>query len=147
MSNTVARLAASILGVGENRIWLDPSGAERVRDALTRDDVRGLIKDGLVKAKRAYGVSRARARKKQEGKRKGRRRGMGSRRGTRNAREGAKKKWMAHVRLQRRTLSELSKGGKIVPADYRRVYNMIKGGAFRGKAALLTYLKEKIVKV
>ena len=43
------RLAAEVLGVGESRIWLDPDKVTDVANAITREDVRGLIKDGTVK--------------------------------------------------------------------------------------------------
>ena len=38
------RLAAEILGVGESRIWIDPNRIEDVADAITREEIRGLIK-------------------------------------------------------------------------------------------------------
>lgn len=140
-------MAADILGVGESRVWIDPNGGERVRDALTRDDVRSLIKDGVLKALPSHGVSRLRAREKQEGKRKGRRRGKGSRKGTVKARSDPKKEWMAKVRLQRSILRKLRDDKQIEGQAARKVYRMVKGGAFRGKGALLAYLKEnKLVK-
>lgn len=147
MGNTIRRLAASILGCGESRLWINPAEGKRVDDALTRDDVRTLIKDGVIKAHPVFGVSRVRGRKKQEGKRKGRRRGMGSRKGTASARSSDKTEWMARVRKQRGILSRLRSEKKIEKTSVRKVYNMVKGGAFKGKGTLLAYLKEnKILK-
>lgn len=147
MAKTVRRIAATLLGVGESRIWIDPENMQKVGEALTRDDVRKLIADGIIKAQPSMGVSRARGRKKQEGKRKGRRRGHGSRKGTANARQPGKKLWMARVRLQRKTLAAIRDKGEIETSASRKVYSMIKGGAFKGKASLMTYLKEnKLIK-
>ncbi len=147
MSNTIRRIASSLLKAGESRIWIDPESAQRVKDALTRDDVRKLIADGIVRAKPTMGTSRLRGREKQEGKRKGRHRGMGSRKGTAKARMPQKKQWMARVRLQRKILAALRDGKKIETGASRKVYSMIKGGAFKGKATLLAYLKEnKLIK-
>lgn len=142
MAKTVRRIAADLLDVGESRIWIDPENMQKVGEALTRDDVRKLIADGIIKVLHSMGVSRARGRRKQEGKRKGRRRGHGSRKGTANARQPGKKLWMARVRLQRKTLADLRDKKQIDTAATRKVYSMIKGGAFKGKASLMTYLKE-----
>ncbi len=139
---TIRRLAASVMGVGENRIWFDPANIGRIHEALTRDDVRGLIKEGLIAAEPERGVSRFRARARAEGKRVGRRRGHGSRKGTAAARADPKTVWMAKVRLQRRILRNLNANEEIKPEAVRTVYGMIKGNAFRGKGALAVYLKE-----
>jgi len=45
---TVRRLAADILGVGENKVWISPEKISEVSSALTRDDVRALIKQGTI---------------------------------------------------------------------------------------------------
>ncbi|MDE1797925.1 MAG: 50S ribosomal protein L19e [Candidatus Micrarchaeota archaeon] len=140
--HTIRRLAASVMGVGENRIWFDPANLGRIREALTRDDVRNLVKEGLIRAEPARGVSRFRARERQAGKRVGRRRGHGSRKGTSAARSPPKGVWMAKVRLQRKILRNLTANAEIKPEAVRSVYGMIKGNAFRGKGALAVYLKE-----
>lgn len=139
---TIRRLAADILGVGESRVRFEPASIKRIEEALTRDDVRALIKERLVFALPVKGVSRHGARERAEGKRVGRRRGHGSRKGTRNARVAPKDVWMAKVRSQRHMLAGLKAKGDIKPEAVRKVYMMIKGSAFRGKAALATYLKE-----
>ena len=40
---TVRRLAADILGVGENRIWIDPENLDRIAEAMTREEVRACL--------------------------------------------------------------------------------------------------------
>ncbi len=75
------RLAAEVLGVGESRIWLDPEKLTDVANAITREDVRGLIKDGTVKHKQAQGISRGRARGNDAKRKKGHKTGQGTRKG------------------------------------------------------------------
>ncbi|MFH1285649.1 MAG: 50S ribosomal protein L19e [Candidatus Micrarchaeota archaeon] len=139
-SKTIRRLAASVLGVGENRIKMSPTETTRLNEALTREDVRGLIRDGVVYAEAKKGVSRARGRRKHEQKKKGRRRGVGSRKGGKYSKVSRKEIWMSKVRAQRRVLRELDADGKLKSESFRSVYLMIKGGAFKGKAQLESYL-------
>jgi len=140
--NTIRRLAASIMGIGENKIRFDPEAMTRINEALTRDDIRGLIDEGIIYALPLRGVSRAGARKRAVAKRKGRQSGHGNRKGTFKARSDSKKTWMAKVRSQRKVLRKLRDDGAIAQTSARKIYTMIKGNAFRGKAVLMTYLKE-----
>jgi ribosomal protein L19E len=56
------RLAAEILKVGETRVWIDPERIDYVETAITREEVRKLIHEKVVKSLPEKGVSRARAR-------------------------------------------------------------------------------------
>jgi len=132
---TQRRLAASILGVGENRIWMDPARAEEISSAITRRDVERLIREGVIKARPVRGISRGR---KREGKR-----GPGSRKGSWGARLPEKERWMRRVRALRKRLKELRDSGKISRSEYRRLYRRVSGGYFRTKAHLEAYLKER----
>jgi len=62
--STQKRLAASVLDVGESRIWInpDPEVAGELADAITREDIRSQIEAGNIKAKPKKGNSRARYR-------------------------------------------------------------------------------------
>lgn len=46
------RLASKILKCGEGRVWIDPAKMSQVDEAITREDVRKLIGEGAIKAKR-----------------------------------------------------------------------------------------------
>ena len=140
--NTIRRLASSVMGIGENKIRFMPDQMTRINEALTRDDVRGLVEEGIIYALPLRGVSRAGARQRAIAKRKGRQSGHGNRKGTFKARSDSKATWMAKVRSQRKVLRELRAKGEIAQASSRKIYTMIKGNAFRGKAVLMTYLKE-----
>ncbi|MEM0475285.1 MAG: 50S ribosomal protein L19e [Candidatus Norongarragalinales archaeon] len=133
---TVRRLAGRILGAGESRVRI--LDAKRASEALTRDDVRALIREGAIVAKQRKGVGRAKARFKHFRVHSGRRRGRGSKKG--GVRSCEKRKWISLVRALRRALA--FQRGKISSRDYRRVYGMIKGGFFRNKKQLAEFLRE-----
>ena len=54
------RLAASIMRCGVNRVWFDPERLSDIENAISREDLRGLITDGVIKAHQKKGVSRDR---------------------------------------------------------------------------------------
>jgi large subunit ribosomal protein L19e len=124
-------MAADLLKCGESRVWMDPAAGERIGRAITRNDVRGLMADGLIR----------KAREKKNRREEGGKQGAGSRKGAAGARTGPKQKWLHIIRPQRRLLAELRP--KMAPHTYRQVYLLVKGGAFRSKAHLQTYVKEK----
>ena len=134
------RLAAEILKVGLNRVWIDPDRMEEVESAITREEIRKLIHEGAIRALKKKGVSRARARIIHEKKRKGLRRGPGSRSGTRKARLPRKRMWMMRIRALRRRLRELKSRRLIVEGAYRRLYIMAKSGAFKSIAEMERYI-------
>lgn len=140
--NTVRRIAAGILSVGENKVRFKPEANSKISEALTREDVRGLVADGSVYAIARRGVSRIRGRENMDQKRKGRRSGRGSKKGTHSARLHPKEHWIAKVRSQRRHLRALIGAKKLAEGQSRRIYMMIKGNAFKGVSALETYLKD-----
>lgn len=134
------RLAAQVLKVGEGRVWIDPEATEDIAAAITREDIRGLIKEGVIKKKPIKGVSRGRARVRAIQKSLGRRRGPGSRKGAKGARRGKKQLWIIKIRALRRRLKELRSGGYVDKTTYRRLYNKAKGGEFRNVTHLNDYL-------
>ncbi len=71
------RLAASVLNVGVNRVWIDPEMADNVEAAITRQEIKKLINDGAIKAAPEKGLSKGRARAQAAKKKAGRRRGRG----------------------------------------------------------------------
>lgn len=135
------RLAAQIMNVGQNRIWIDPEKTDDVETAMTRDEIRRFIHEGTIKSLPAVGVSRGRARVLHEKKKKGRRTGPGSRTGSGHARISKKRAWMSKIRALRKRLREL-KTKKIIPESaYRKLYGMAGSGRFESVADLDRYLK------
>ncbi|MCD6300669.1 MAG: 50S ribosomal protein L19e [Staphylothermus sp.] len=136
------RLAAEILGVGESRIWIDPNRIEDVADAITKEEIRGLIKDGVIQVRPVHSNSRERWRKRHLQRKKGRRRGYGKRKGKKTARKDKKEEWMNRIRKIRRFLRYLRDNGVIDRKTYRRLYMLAKGGTFHSLASLKHYMKE-----
>jgi len=141
-TNTVRRIASEVLGVGESKVRFQTDSIKKIEDALTREDVRALVKEGAIYAIAKRGVSRVRGMGKRSQIKKGRRGGMGSRKGTPSARLDAKGAWIAKVRAQRRFLAALVEKKQIAPEYVRKVYLMIKGNAFKSVKILETYLKD-----
>ncbi|MEM3677037.1 MAG: 50S ribosomal protein L19e [Candidatus Bathyarchaeia archaeon] len=126
------RLAAELLKVGESRIWIDPGSIERVEAAITRDEIKRLIHEGVIRRLPERGVSKGRVRSKP------RRRGPGSRKGSTIDR---KTLWINRIRRLRRILKRLRDSKKISKDIYRRLYLLAKGGAFRSASHLKEYIE------
>jgi len=136
-------IVARMLGCSKKKIKFDSEHLSDIKEAVTKGDLKSLIKKGYISIEKDKGVSKGRARKKKKQKRKGRRKGEGSRKGKGWARMGGKKKiWMTHVRAQRRMLKKLRDKGRIEKESFREVYKKISGGAFRSVKHMLLYLEE-----
>ena len=139
---TRKRLAASILKVGLNRVWIDPEQIEEVSRAITREGVKQLINNGAIKAKPKKGISSYRSKKIAEQKSKGKRKGRGSIKGAKYARTPKKQQWMKTIRALRKDLKEMRDADEIDATTYRKLYKMAKGGAFRSKSYMKTYARD-----
>ncbi len=134
---TIKRLAADILGVGRNRVRirneLSDGEQKQLMEAITRINVRDLVKDKIIYAKEKKG----KAKKKKE-----RKRTTGRKRGKVNAIISGKDKWMSRVRSLRKYLNILISQGELGKEHKRSIYLKIKGNLFRSKAAMHAYLKD-----
>ena len=137
------RMAAKILKIGENRVWIDPERADEVELAITREEIRRLIHEKAIRKIPEKGVSRARARVIHEKKKKGKRRGAGSRTGSHGARVPKKEAWMKKIRAQRKRLRELKERHAITETVYRRLYVLAKSGSFRSVSDLERYIEDR----
>ena len=133
------RLAADVLGVGEDRIILNPEAQDLIQDAITRSTIRGLVGMGGIKVAPVKGVSRGRARASHE---KGKSRGHGSFRGTKTARMPRKTIWVTKVRALRWRLKVARERNEISKDQYRKLYRQVKGGQVRGVKHLIEIMKE-----
>ncbi len=135
------RLASQILGIGQNRVWIDPARVEDVEGAITREEVRKLIHEKIIQRLPDKGVSRGRAKTILEKKRKGRRKGPGSYGGSGHATVTKKEAWMLKIRSLRRRLRELKATRIITETTYTQYYRMAGSGRFNSVAELERFLK------
>jgi len=132
MSNlrTQKRIAARVLGIGESRVWVNPAAATDIAQAMTREDVRGLIEQGLIQERPKTVLTRQRAKERVERRKKRHGVGHGKRKGSASGRKSSKEKWMGKIRAQRNFIRGLKVKKVITPQIYRQYYLRAKGGSF-----------------
>jgi len=134
------RIASELLKCGISRIKI--TDEKEAAEALTRNDVKMLVKKGVIYKEKKKGTSKFRSKKIREQKDKGRRLGPGSRKGTLGARKDSKTEWIEIVRPLRRLLREMRDAEQITKKDYKDLYMRVKGVFFRNKKHMLSYMKE-----
>ncbi|MDG7008127.1 MAG: 50S ribosomal protein L19e [Nitrososphaerota archaeon] len=134
------RLAASVLGVGQDRIIFNDEYSDLIQDAITRSTIRGLVGFGAIRVAPEKGVSRGRFRTKSRKLKRGR--GTGSTEGTATARNPRKSVWISKVRALRWRLKVAKDRKDISSEAYKRLYKQVKGGQVRGVKHLLDLMKE-----
>ena len=134
------RLAASVLGVGVDRIVFDDEYSDLIQDAITRSTIRGLVGFGAIRVAPEKGVSRGRFRAKSRKLKRGR--GAGSTEGSATARNPRKDQWIRKVRALRWRLKVAKDRKEISPKDYKKLYKQVKGGQIRGVKHLFDLMKE-----
>lgn len=139
--NSQRRLAAQILKVGLNRVWINPEQIDDVEVAITREEIKKLIHEKIIVSLPRKGVSRSRAKAVREKKRLGRRKGAGSRTGSGRAKISKKEAWMSRIRSLRKRLRELKSRRVITENTYRKLYGIAGSGKFESVAELERYLK------
>lgn len=135
------RMAADIMDCGESRVWIDPDAQGEVAEAITREDVREMVNVGIIREKEKQGVSRSRARERDEKRDYGHQKGPGTRKGKAGARSDSKDEWKDDIRAQRRALKEMREEGEITPSEYRDLYDRAKGGEFRSVRYLRNHVE------
>ncbi len=134
------QLAARVLKCGVSRVRI--KAEKEVEEAITREDIRNLIKKNLIWKIQKRGQVRAQSRLRLAQRKKGRKKGFGSKKGKAGARNSGKRHWIRTIRSVRKALKKLKETGAIENRLYRRLYLMAKGGTFKSRRHLLSYLKE-----
>ncbi|EHK01765.1 50S ribosomal protein L19e [Candidatus Haloredivivus sp. G17] len=103
-----------------------------------------MIEGGAISKKDEKGTSKARAKHNKKQKAKGLRKGHGNRKGSKNARKGSKGKWMEKIRAIRTRLKEMRDEEEVTDEEYRKLYDMSKGGFFRDVKHLENHVENKL---
>jgi len=135
------RLAAQIMKCGVNRVKMNPNNLSDISEAVTRNDVKKLIKEGIIEARPRGGISTGRRKYNQEQKDGGKRKGHGSRKGKKYARYPRKRRWISTIRPIRRTLKEYRETGVIGDETYRYYYKHASGGMFRSVSHMRCHME------
>ncbi|MGB9675393.1 MAG: 50S ribosomal protein L19e [Candidatus Nanoarchaeia archaeon] len=131
-------LAAKVAKVGISRVRFNPENLKEIKEALTKADIKGLIKKGAIIILPKTTPSRVRAKARHAQRLRGRQRGPGSKK---KAKISKKELWVMKVRALRKLASKLKDQNKITPKTYNDIRAKIKGNFFRDKAHLLLYLE------
>ncbi|HKZ45411.1 MAG TPA: 50S ribosomal protein L19e [archaeon] len=134
MTSLQKRLAAKVLKVGQSKVWIDPSKIKDVEGAITKNDIRKMIKKGYIKPLHGK-IKRPREKTKK-------RKGSGSRKGSKYSIVPAKRRWISTVRPLRAMLKDLRSSKQIDNPTYRKLYFLVKGGMFRNRSHLRIYLEQ-----
>ena len=135
------RTAASTLKRGKSSIRIKHDALEDAGKAITREDVRALIKNGRVYALKEKENISVYSKILKDKRAKGRRRGKGRKKGTRKAR--GTMTYQKKVRAQRRILAELKKEKAINNEMFKKFYALVKGGTFQTKMILINHIKSR----
>jgi len=122
-------LAAKALKVGRERIVFVNSRKDEIKEAITKQDIRELQKDGAVIAKEVGGRKKVEKRK--------RKRGPGKIKKTVNTR---KQDYVIMTRKLRSYVAEMKKQGKLSAEEIKEIRNRIRNRKFRSKAHLKQYI-------
>jgi large subunit ribosomal protein L19e len=136
------RLSAKVAKVGVGKVRINPENADKVKEAITKADIRDLIDNKVIEILPLVRNSRARARARAKSKKKGRQSGPGSKVGTKNARTPTKRVWINRIRLQRKIIKSFKDAGRLSTGDWKILYYRAKGGFFRNKRHLLQVIEQ-----
>lgn len=125
------RIAAKVLGVGINKVLMNPFRINEIREAITKQDIVDLIKDGAIKSREFTGVKTNVRRK---------RKGSGSKKG--NVMR-SKKDYMAKIRKLRRFLKLIKEKSLLTVPEIKKLRLLSKSGHFKSQR----HLKEHITNV
>jgi large subunit ribosomal protein L19e len=134
-------LVARMLNVGSNRIKFEPDKLDDIADSITREDIRSLIKNGVIWTSKPKGTSRSRAKAKLQVKKK-HGSGPGSKKGRKTARTGKKELYVKKIRTLRYHLKVLKDRNDVNREIYWSLYKKINGGQIRSLTRLRATVKD-----
>jgi large subunit ribosomal protein L19e len=135
-------LASKVTGAGKSRIKIDFEHRDKIKEAITKADIRDLLDEGVISVIQSKSNSRGRAKARLAARKKGRQRGQAKKSGTNNARNNSKSDWINRIRLQRKLLKSFKDRGLLASSDWKILYLKAKGGFFKHKRQLLQYMDQ-----
>ena len=134
-------LVARILSVGSNRVKFEPDKLDDIADSITREDIRSLVKNGVIWTSKPKGTSRGKAKAKL-GIKKKHGTGAGSKKGRKTARTGKKELYVKKIRAMRYHLKVLKDRNDVNREIYWSLYKKINGGQIRSLTHLRATVKD-----
>ncbi|MBS3138075.1 50S ribosomal protein L19e [Candidatus Woesearchaeota archaeon] len=134
------RLAGQVMHCSPHRVTFDQTRLSDIKEAITKADIRGLVREGVIKSNPVESNSQGRQRMRRVKKKRGK--GQGKRKGSWGARVSRKERWIATIRSQRTLISALREKGLVENKVYRDLYLKAKGGFFRNKRHIKLYIEE-----
>ncbi len=119
------QLAAKTFGVGKERIAFVPGRIEEIKEAITKEDMRNLQKDGAIIIKEVKGRGKVISVK--------RKKGLGNIRKRVNTR---KRDYVILTRKLRKFLADKKQKGEISNEEVKKLRKKIKNKLFKSKAHL-----------
>lgn len=132
------RLAAQILDVGKNKVWLDPIYLKEIGEAITNADIAALIKDGAIKKLPMVGSKRRAGRLREARKKRRRSRGYGKKRMVPKQR---KREYVYRIRKLRVYITSLKQQGSIDINQYKKLRILANAGLIKTKQDIMARLK------
>jgi large subunit ribosomal protein L19e len=122
-------LVTRTLKVGKERIVFLKSRMDEIKEAITKNDIRSLQKEGAIVIKNIKGRRKI--------KKKGKKRSVGNIRKKVNKR---KQEYVKMTRKLRNYVAEMKKQGKLSKEEIKDIRKKIRNKAFKSKAHLKEYL-------
>jgi large subunit ribosomal protein L19e len=125
------RLASKALKIGKARIVLVESRLDEIKEAITKQDIKDLVKSGAIRIKPKKGRRKVEKRKtkRHEGKIK-------------MKVSNRKQEYVKITRKLRAYAKELKNKGKLGPEEFKDIRKKISAKIFKSKSQLKDYLKE-----
>ncbi len=133
------KLAARIMHCGINKIWMDPDRLEDIKEAITSEDIKQLIKEKIIKKIKTAGIKSRAGKSRKKRKKKGRKRRIGKIKKRINKR---KQDYVKSIRKLRNYLKSLRKLKKIDSKKFNKLKRLAKSGHLKNKKSIDEYLTE-----
>lgn len=124
------QLAAKTLGVGKRRIYFNPENLSDIKEAITKQDIKTLYDEGIIRIKPEKGRRKIKRRKTKKGSGK-----------IRIKIKTRKRDYVRLTRKLRRYLKEMKNLGEIDKETYYSLRTKIKMKSFKSKAHFKEYIE------